>query len=400
MALNSTLNAECSAPPAAPHAALASLLATLNPNLKHLPVYQPGRPIEEVARELHLPASEIIKLASNENPLGPSPLALEAMQKAVPGMNLYPDGNAFYLKRTLAAKLGLQTNNLILGNGSNEIIEFAAHALISPQSEVVVSQYCFAVYPIVTHLFGGKLVEVPARDYGHDLRAMRDAVTDRTRIVFVANPNNPTGTLASKEEMLQLVTTMPPEVLLVVDEAYIEFLSDSLDLLPLIRSGEHPNLVLMRTFSKIYGLAGLRVGYGIGHPDVIAAFESVRQPFNLNSMAQAAALAALDDTIHYRRTLENNVNGMRLLTEAFQHLGLKYVPSSANFVLVRVGDGAAVFQGLQAQGVIVRPMGGYRLGEWIRVTVGTPAENQRFLAALTKVLNELKKSQPRDHSGG
>lgn len=364
----------------------AAFAVPLNPRLAHLPVYQPGRPIEEVARELGLPPGEIIKLASNENPLGPSPQALDALRAALDRQHLYPDGSAFYLKRRLAEKLGLTPAHLILGNGSNEVLELVGHAVIEPGTEVVVSQYCFAVYPIVTHLFGGTLVEVPARDLGHDLAAMRGAVTARTRVVFVANPNNPTGTLAPAEAVLDLVHGLPPQVLLVVDEAYLEYLDEPLDLLPLIRSGERPNLFLTRTFSKIHGLAGLRVGYGIGHPDFVAALEKVREPFNVNGPAQAAALAALDDTEHLARTRANNRAGLRQLEAGCRALGLEYVPSAANFLLVRVGDGQRVFTELQRRGVIVRPMGGYRLPEWVRISVGTPAENERCLAALREVV--------------
>src|ERR1039457_6386540 len=230
-----------------------------NPTLPAVPGYQPGRPIEEVARELGLPAESIIKVASNENPLGPSRLALAAMRKALAQVNLYPDGNAFYLKQQLAAKLGVTPAHLILGNGSNEIIEFVGHALIAPGAEVVVSQYCFAVYPIVTALFGGKLVVVPARNYGHDLDAMLAAITPNTRVVIVANPNNPTGTSARREDLARFVNAAPETALAARDEAYIEFLEEPLDLLPEIRSGSKPNLLLMRTFSKIYGLAGLRI---------------------------------------------------------------------------------------------------------------------------------------------
>src|ERR1019366_2260901 len=233
----------------------------LSPFLKTLPTYQPGRPIEEVARELNLPANEIIKVASNENPFGPSPLVVAAMQKALAGVNLYPDGNAFYLKQKLAAKLGVEPANLVLGNGSNEIIEVVAHPLLSPGAEVVVSQFCFAIYPIVTKLFGANLITVPAKNYGHDLPAMLRAITPCTRIVFVANPNNPTGTLAPREELIRFVNDVPDDVLLVMDEAYIEFLDDPLDLVSLVRLGARKNLILMRTFSKIYGLAGLRIGY-------------------------------------------------------------------------------------------------------------------------------------------
>ncbi len=360
----------------------------LSPFLKTLPTYQPGRPIEEVARELGLPAADIIKLASNENPFGPSPLAVAAMQNAVAGVNLYPDGNAFYLKQKLAAKLGVEPANLVLGNGSNEIIEFVGHALLTPGAEVVVSQYCFAVYPIVTKLFGANLIIVLAKNYGHDLSAMLRAITPRTRIVFVANPNNPTGTLAPREEVIRFVNEVPDDVLLVMDEAYIEFMQDPLDLVSLVRLGTRPNLFLMRTFSKIYGLAGLRIGYGIGNPEFIAALEKIRQPFNLNLLAQTAALAALDDTEHVRKTRANNFAGLDFFAKAFRELEHEFIPSHANFILVRVGNGQRVFEVLQKQGVIVRPMGGYQLPEWIRISIGTPPENERCLAALKSVLGQ------------
>jgi len=358
----------------------------ISPFLKKLPTYQPGRPIEEVARELNIPAASIIKVASNENPFGPSPLALAALQKAIGGVNLYPDGNAFYLKQKLAAKLGVETANLILGNGSNEIIEFVAHALLSPGTNVVVSQFCFAIYPIVAKMFGAEVITVPARDYGHDLPAMLKAITPDTRIVFVANPNNPTGTRAPREEVIKFVNDVPDDVLLVMDEAYIEFLDDAVDLVPLIRLGARKNLVLMRTFSKIYGLAGLRVGYGIADAGLISAFEKVRQPFNINLLAQAAALAALDDDEHVRKTRANNFGGLQFFEKAFRRLNLQFVPSSANFILVRVGEGQRVFDAMQKLGVIVRPMGGYQLPEWIRLSIGTPQENERSLGALEKSL--------------
>ena len=402
----------------------------INPALKDLPVYQPGRPIEEVARELGLPADTIIKLASNENPLGPSRLALAALRKTLAQTNLYPDGNAYYLKQKLANTLGVTPANLVLGNGSNELIEFLGHALLqAPASsipggelthspahpltgsptldspsihhstnpsipcpsplappEVLVSQYCFAVYPIVTALFGAKLVVVQARNYGHDLDAMLAAITPATRIVFVANPNNPTGTSVSREALARFADAVPESVVLALDEAYIQFLEEPLDLLPEIRSGRKPNLLLMRTFSKIYGLAGLRLGYGIGHPDFIAELEKVRQPFNLNSLAQAAALAALDDTAHAEKTRRNNARGLRLYARAFRKLGLEFIPSSANFILVRVGDGQRVFNEMQKLGIIVRPLAGYQLPEWIRISIGTPKQNARCLAALNLVL--------------
>lgn len=360
----------------------------VNSGLKDLPTYQPGRPIEEVARELGLPPSDIIKVASNENPLGPSPKALVAMQKVLANLNLYPDGNAFHLKQKLAEKLGVETSNLILGNGSNEIIEFVGHAYMAAGVDVVVSQYCFAVYPLVTQLFGANLISVPAKNYGHDLPAMLKAITPNTRVLFVANPNNPTGTLAHREEIIRLVNDVPDDVLLVLDEAYIEFLDDSVNFVPLVRQGVRPNLLLMRTFSKIFGLAGLRLGYGIAHPDLVATLEKVRQPFNINSIAQAGALAALDDEEHMRRTRDNNARGLDFFGKAFRELGLESVPSYANFVLVRVVEGQRVFDAMQKQGVIVRPMGGYQLPEWIRISIGTLQENERCLKSLKAALGK------------
>ena len=360
----------------------------LSPFLKTLPTYQPGRPIEEVARELNLPADSIIKVASNENPFGPSPLALAALQKAIAGVNLYPDGNAFYLKQKLAAKLGVEMANLILGNGSNEIIEFVSRALLTPDSSVVVSQYCFAIYPIVAKMAGAGVITVPAKNYGHDLPAMLKAITNKTRIVFVANPNNPTGTLASREGLIDFVNRVPDDVLLVLDEAYIEFLDDAVNLIPLIRLGARKNLILMRTFSKIYGLAGLRIGYGIAAPELISALEKIRQPFNANLLAQTAALAALDDEEHVRKTRQNNFTGLEFFMKAFRQLKLEFVPSYANFILVRVGEGQQVFDAMQKLGVITRPMGGYQLPEWIRISIGTPKENERSLGALKTALGQ------------
>lgn len=361
----------------------------INPALSDLPVYQPGRPIEEVARELGLDAKKIIKLASNENPLGPSPVAMAAMEKALQTLHLYPDGNAFYLKQRLAEKLGIEPRHLILGNGSNEIIEFVGHALMAPGTEVIVSQYCFAVYPIVTQMFGAKLVTVPAINYGHDLRGMLDAITPRTRVIFVANPNNPTGTLAAREDIVTLLNETPANVLLVMDEAYIEFLDDSVDLLPFVRRELKPNLLLMRTFSKIYGLAGLRLGYGMGHPELIASLEKVRQPFNINSLVQAGAMGALADGEHVARTRANNFAGMRMIEQGLRQLRVPFIPSAANFILARVGDGQRVFERLQKQGVITRPMGGYQLPEFVRISVGTQEENERCLAALKQFIEAV-----------
>jgi histidinol-phosphate aminotransferase len=251
---------------------------------------------------------------------------------------------------------------------------------------VVVSQYCFAIYPIVAKLLGAKVVTVPAVNYGHDLPGMLRAITVNTKVIFVANPNNPTGTLAPAEEVRRLVEEAPPNVVLVMDEAYIEFLDKPLDLLPLVRSGQKPNVILMRTFSKIHGLAGLRLGYGIGHPAFIAALEKIRQPFNINSLAQAAGLAALDDTAHVRKTRQNNAAGRKFWESALSAMGVEFVPTSANFILARVGQGREVFEELQRRGIITRPMEGYQLPEWIRISIGTPAQNRRCAQALQHII--------------
>lgn len=359
-----------------------------NDQLHSLPVYQPGRPIEEVARELGLNPAHVIKLASNENPLGPSPAALQALRELLPQLHLYPDGNAFYLKNGLAQSLQVDTTQVVLGNGSNEILELVGHILLRPGTDVVVSQYCFAVYPIVTHLFGARLITVPARQYGHDLDAMLTAITPQTRIIFVANPNNPTGTLARADALRHFVAKVPDHVLLVLDEAYIEFLDDPVDFLPVIRERQKSNLLLVRTFSKIHGLAGLRVGYGIGPAELAAQLEKARQPFNLNAAAQAAALAALTDIHHIERTRANNRTGLRHFEAALRDLKLEFVPSSANFILINVGDGTGICQALQQQGIITRPMGGYALPSWIRISIGTPEENDRCLNALRALLSK------------
>ena len=359
----------------------------LNPTLADLPVYVPGRPIEEVAREHNLPVESIIKLASNENPLGPSPKALEAMRKVLASLHLYPDGNQFYLKRKLAEKLAVQPQNLVLGNGSNEIIEFVGHTLMRPGVDVVVSDYCFAIYPIMAKMFGANLISVPARNLGHDLPAMLAAITPKTVAVFIANPNNPTGTLIPSAEVQEFLAKVPDNVLVVMDEAYVEFLDEPLDLIPQVRAGR-ANLLLMRTFSKIFGLAGVRLGYGIAHPELISAMEKVRQPFNINAIIQAGALAALDDDAHLQNTRLNNKQGLQRFEKALQSWGVEYIPSAANFILLKVGDGGRVFAELQKRGVITRPMASYKLPEWLRISIGTPQENERCLAALHQVLGK------------
>jgi histidinol-phosphate aminotransferase len=360
----------------------------ISPNafLANLPYYEPGRPIEEVARELGLDPTQIIKLASNENPLGPSPKAREALHKALSSIHLYPDGNGYYLRKGLAEKHQLKIDQVVLGNGSNEIIEFLGHAFLSPGDDVIISQYAFAIYEIVAKTFQANVVEVPAKKYGHDLDAMRKAITPRTRLIFVANPNNPTGTVVSSADLVSFIKQIPDSVVVVLDEAYQEFLEDVLDTTQVIKL--HPNVVVMRTFSKAQGLAGLRIGYGISSPEVVAALQKVRQPFQANSLAQAAALAALSDHDHIAKTVEVVKQGRKFLEDAFTKRGLEWVPSAANFVLVKVGKGQEVFQKLLQRGIIVRPMHGYKLPEWIRVTVGTAEENNQFIQALDGVLKK------------
>lgn len=359
----------------------------LNPALRDLPVYKPGRPLREVALEIGSSPEHLVKLASNENPLGPSMRAVMAMQNVATEMHRYPDGNAFDLRQCLAKKLDVQPDNLVFGNGSNEILEFVAHALLKPGDDVVVSQYCFAMYPIITKMMGANVIEVPAKEYGHDLPAMLKAITPKTRIVFVANPNNPTGTIAQDHDIKQLIAEMPPDVLLVIDQAYFEYGEDPLDLLPLVCSGDHPNLILMRTFSKIYALAGLRVGYGIGHPEFIGALEKVRQPFNLNAMAQAAAVAATNDQLHIETSRDQNRKSSIYFGTSFKRAGIRHLRSAANFILVYVEDGARVTAELMQLGIIVRAMDVYGLPEWIRVTLGSDMENRRFHQAILQVLD-------------
>ena len=348
-----------------------------------VPVYEPGKPIEAVARELRLKPSAIIKLASNENALGPSPKALAAMRQALPTAHLYPDGGGFYLRQALAKKLGVASDNLILGAGSNEVIEFLFHTFVGPGDDVVVGDQAFVIYKIMAKMFQARCIAIPFRDYTHDLTAMRAAITAQTKLVFIANPNNPTGTRVPNADLAKFIRSLPPHMLCILDEAYIEFLDDPPA--SVCFALKH-NVVLLRTFSKIVGLAGLRIGYGVAQKECIALMQRVRQPFNVNSIALAGALAAVADTGHIRKTKALTRTGLAYLEKEFRRFALEYVPSCANFSLVKVGDGNKVFSALQARGVIVRPMAGYKLPEWIRVTVGLPAENRRFIAELAKLV--------------
>ncbi|AMQ87719.1 histidinol-phosphate transaminase [Marinobacter sp. LQ44] len=349
--------------------------------------YQPGKPIEELARELGLNPSEIIKLASNENPLGPSEKALAAARKALEELCLYPDGNGFELKQALANRFGVGMDQITLGNGSNDVLEVIARCFADTDSEVVFSQYAFAVYPIVTQAIGAKGVPVPAKEWGHDLEAMAAAVTERTKLVFVANPNNPTGTVHTAKAIEAFLDQIPERVLVVLDEAYCEYLSGSEypDGIKLLE--RYPNLIVCRTFSKAWGLAALRVGYAISSPAIADILNRVRQPFNVDSVALAAATAVLQDEAYLNRSREVNEAGLRQLSEAFELMGLPYIPSAGNFIAVEVGDQAqGIYQALLSHGVIVRPIAGYGMPYHLRVSVGLPEENERFLDALSQSL--------------
>jgi len=354
------------------------------PWLASLVPYQPGKPIEEVEREHGIRDS--IKLASNENPLGPSPRAVAAIARALNDTHRYPDGGGFYLKRALAEKLGVGADQVALGNGSNEILELVARTFLRPGEDAVMSEQAFVVYASVVQAAAGIARAVPLRDFTHDLDAIAAAVRKSTRLVFLGNPNNPTGTIYRRDAFERLLGRLPRDVVVVADDAYAEYVVDPEYPRTLDYVGADRLIVTLRTFSKIYGLAGLRIGYGIGPAEVIAALERIRQPFNVNSLAQIGALAALEDQEHVERSRRTNREGMQLLDDAFSRMGLARVPSQANFVLVHVGDGAKVYEGLLRQGVIVRPMTGYGFPQHVRVTVGTAAENRRFVTALERVL--------------
>ena len=356
----------------------------VNPVVLTQPVYEPGKPIEDVARELGLDPAGIIKLASNENPFGPSPRALAAAQQALTQGELYPDGGCFALRQKLAEIKGLGADQFIVGNGSNEIIELLGHALLRPGDEVVMAAPAFVVYKLVTLVFGAKAIEVPLVNYRHDLGHIAAAITPRTRLVYVCSPNNPTGTANAEADMLAFARALPDHVVAVFDEAYAEYVEPAPDLRPLIREGR--KVVCLRTFSKIYGLASLRVGYGYAGADIIALLNRVRQPFNVNAIGQAAALAALDDREFTEKCIRENRAGLQQLEAGFRALGREFVPSVANFIMVTVGDGARVFDALQRRGVIVRPMKSYGMPEWLRITVGSRAQNERLLAELKTAL--------------
>ena len=363
---------------------MKSIWDQANPQLRDLTVYEPGKPIEETARELGADPSEIIKLASNENALGPSPLAVAMLRSEIESVQLYPDGGSVYLRSALADRLGLRPENIILGNGSNEVIEFIAHAFLDRDDHVVTPQYSFIAYKLIAQLFNARTIESETMNFQSDLKGLLSAITPRTKIIFIANPNNPTGSLIRQEEIDSFMTRVPDEIIVVFDEAYFEFLDDPPDSLRYVREGR--NVVVLRTFSKIHGLASLRVGYGIAPAGLIEVLQKTRQPFNVNQLGQVAALAALGDRQHVEKSKKLVDVGRAYLEDQFRALKLKFVPSAGNFVFVQVGDGPAVFKKLLAMKIIVRSLRGYNLPEWLRITVGTMEQNEKCIAALKKIL--------------
>ncbi len=351
--------------------------------------YQPGKPISELAREMGLDEAKIVKLASNENPRGIGPRTRAAIDASLRDLARYPDGGGFELKQALARRFGVEQTQIVLGNGSNDVLELVSLAFLAPGTSAVYSQHAFAVYPLATMARGARGIAVPARDYGHDLDAMASAIDAATRVVWIANPNNPTGTIAQPGRLEAFVRRVPERVLVVIDEAYNEYLPADLraDTVKWLR--RHPNLVVTRTFSKAYGLAGLRVGYGLMNPAVADLLNRVRQPFNVNSIALCAAVAALDDMEFVARSYAENLQGLRQIEQGAKQLGLDWIASHGNFITIRVGRAMEVYKRLLRRGVIVRPVGGgYELPEHLRVTVGTEAENEKFLAALGASLKE------------
>ncbi len=359
------------------------LMTLAVPGVATLQPYQPGKPVEELERELGI--KNIIKLASNENPLGASPAALQCLNN--PGdISRYPDGYGFRLKSELAGKHSIDMNQIVLGNGSNEILELVTRAFVTPEHEVIFSEHAFAVYPLVTQAVGATSVVVPAVNYGHDLKGFTNALSNKTRLIFIANPNNPTGTWVTKLMLIEFLQSVPDNIIVVLDEAYFDYVqqSDYPDGSELI--DRHKNLLVTRTFSKAYGLAGLRIGYGIGHPEMIDLLNRVRQPFNINSMALMMAEAALGDQEHLQKTVQLNTAGMQQLESACQEMGLSSIPSAGNFLCIKVNKpGREIFQKLLHEGVIVRPIDNYGMPDHIRVTIGLESENERFTKALKKV---------------
>lgn len=354
--------------------------------IRSIAPYQPGKPISDLARDKGLEPSQIVKLASNENPLGVSPNAHMAMMDALDEIARYPDGNSVSLRDAVCEKFNVTPSQLVFGNGSNDILELSARAFLAPGDEAVYSQHAFAVYSLVTQAVGATGVVVPAKEFGHDLDAMLLAITPKTRMVFVANPNNPTGTLIGKAELKKFLSLVPKHTLIILDEAYDEYLTDELKAESIGWLAEFDNLVISRTFSKAYGLAGLRVGFGLTSNAIADLMNRVRQPFNVNSIAQAAAVASLGDDEFVERTRALNQAGMVQITQGLEKLGLTFIPSFANFVSFKVADARGVYERLLNQGVIVRPIANYEMPDYLRVSIGLFSENARFLEALAEAI--------------
>lgn len=360
-------------------------MALATPGVQGLHPYEAGKPVEELERELGI--HDIIKLASNENPLGPSALAMAAVQAALADITRYPDSNGFRLKAALHRHYGLDPSQLTLGNGSNDVLELIARAFLRPGDEVIFSEYAFAVYPIVTQACSARAVVTPARDYGHNLQAMAEAITEQTRLIFIANPNNPTGTALMRDELTAFLAAVPENVIVVLDEAYTEYVDtegfpDGLELLP-----RFPNLVVTRTFSKAWGLAGLRVGFAAANVAITDLLNRVRQPFNVSHLALVAAETVLEDSDYLSRSVELNREGMQQLEQGLKQLGVGYIPSYGNFIAADMARPALpLFQALLREGVIVRPLGGYQMPRHLRISIGLAEENERLLRALKRVL--------------
>ncbi len=370
---------------------MVTRITDLSPSwIRAISPYLPGKPVTELAREMGLPVERIIKLASNENPLGMSPKARAAVEGALAGLNggveRYPD--QFDLVAALAGRLSVSRDQIVLGNGSNDVLDLAARVFLAPGRSSVISQHAFAVYQLATMAAGAECITIPAKAYGHDLAGMRSALRPDTRIVWIANPNNPTGTFLPHPEVKAFLRSIPSDVVVVLDEAYNEYLPRELGIDTVAWLADFPNLIITRTFSKVYGLAGLRIGYAVAAPDVADLMNRVRQPFNVNNLAIAAAVAALDDSEFLEQSHALNQRGMAQITEGLRHLGLDYIPSCGNFVCFQVRDAMKVNQRLLQQGVIVRPLGGYEMPGHLRVTIGLERENARFLDALKEVLQQ------------
>jgi histidinol-phosphate aminotransferase len=363
-----------------------ALLEYINEGVNKIIPYEPGRPIAEVAREFGLNLDHVVKIASNESPFGTSPLALEAIRKCADKMNLYPDGGAYYLKRKLAEKFNILPEHIVIGNGSNELLEFIAHCFLSKDTSMVMSKHAFVIYKLLGVMFESKVIEVPMKEgLTHDLDAMLAAIKEDTRVVFICNPNNPTGSMVENSAITEFMKKVPNDVLVVFDEAYAEICQQEMpNTLSYVKEGR--NVIVLRSFSKAYGLAGLRVGYGITTPELAKVFNKPRQPFNCNRMAQIAATAALDDEEFIIRSKKKYGIGIKYLTAEFDKMNVEYISPNANFILIKVGNGADIFQELQKKGVIVRPMAAYMLPEWVRVSIGTKRDNEKFISTLTEIM--------------